>query len=146
VRLEPLFEGVLQYEGEGVWVFPYGGEEGAGFGTGTGRIAGRLQGSVRWANHPRRREDGVWLPNLHAAIRTEDDADVLMTMRGQSVRRKGEPVRRAVTCAATFKTEDDRYSWLNVTFAVLEGEISEETATIDVRAFECVHELTSQRL
>jgi hypothetical protein len=144
MRLEPLFEGTLRYEGEGVWVFPYRGEEGAGFGTGSGEIVGeRLRGSVRWANHPRRREDGVWLPDLHGVIHTIDGADVLVTMKGQSVQRTGEPVRRAVTCAVTFKTDHERYMWLNVVFAVLEGQINEETATIIVRAFQCINEVSS---
>jgi len=44
-----------------------------------------LQGTVRWANAPRRREDGVWTPNLRGVIRTTDDADILLTVHGQSV-------------------------------------------------------------
>jgi len=28
MRLEPLFEGTLRYEGDAVWIYPYGGAEG----------------------------------------------------------------------------------------------------------------------
>jgi hypothetical protein len=143
MRLEPLFEGTLRYEAA-TWVDPYGGAEGAGFGTGTGEVTGpALRGSVRWANHPRRRADGVWLPDLHGVIHTDDGADVLIAISGQSVLTAAEPVRRAVTCAVTFKSDDPRWEWLNVVFAVLEGEINEETATVDVRACRCVNEMSS---
>ena len=66
MRLEPIGRLEMQYDPKAAWLRPYGEKEGAGFGFGSGRMVGpRLQGSVIWANHPRRREDGVWCPDCH---------------------------------------------------------------------------------
>jgi hypothetical protein len=42
-------------------------EEALGFGHGEGRVSGELEGTISWANYPRRRQDGVWTPNLRGA-------------------------------------------------------------------------------
>jgi hypothetical protein len=56
-------------------VKPYGGEEGLGYGEGGGTVTGeRLAGTVRWANHPRRRSDGRMLPNGGGVLTTTDGA------------------------------------------------------------------------
>jgi hypothetical protein len=71
---------------EGAWIRPFGTVEGAGFGSGEGEVSGPvLRGTLRWANAPRRREDGVWTPNLRGVITTEDRAEILTSLRGQSV-------------------------------------------------------------
>jgi hypothetical protein len=93
-----------------------------------------LQGTVRWANAPRRREDGVWTPNLRGVIRTEDDADILLTVHGQSVQERTGP-RRAIIARLELLTEHDRYRWLNTSFVVGEGEINEETEEWWIHAF-----------
>jgi hypothetical protein len=59
MRLERLFLPTMRYA-DGSWARPFGGREGAGFGSGDGTVLGDvLQGTVRWANAPRRREDGA---------------------------------------------------------------------------------------
>ena len=98
MRLEPLFRISMQYA-EGTWVRPFGGTEGAGFGTGEGTISGdEFEGRVRWANAPRRREDGVWTPNLRGVVTLADGAELLVSIHGQSVQEEetGEAGHRAI--------------------------------------------------
>ena len=146
MRLEPIFRISMQYE-EGTWARPYEGSEGAGFGRGEGTVAGEgFAGMVRWANFPRRREDGVWTPNLRGAITLDDGTEVLIAMHGQSVQE--EPVeagRRAILARIELVTGDDRYRWLNTCFLVGEGEIDEETEEWWLDAFVCVNEVAAGR-
>jgi uncharacterized protein DUF3237 len=140
MRLEPLFLLSMRYA-EGTWARPFGGEEGAGFGSGEGTVTGDvLRGTVRWANAPRRREDGVWTPNLRGVIRTEDDADILLSIHGQSVQERTGP-GRAILARLELMTEDERYRWLNTTFVVGEGEIDEDTEEWWIHAFVGVNEI-----
>src|SRR2546427_3995739 len=93
MRLEPLCRVSMKYA-EGAWVRPFGTAEAAGFGWGEGEVSGDvLQGSLRWTNYPRMREDGVWTPNVRGVIRTEDGAESLISMHGQSVQ-EDSPRRR----------------------------------------------------
>jgi hypothetical protein len=58
---------------------PYGGEEGTGIGEGDGAVTGPwIQGSMRWINHPHRRNDGVMLPDAHGIIVTHDHAVIMV--------------------------------------------------------------------
>ena len=62
-REEPL------YHGKFLLIRPYDGEEGTGYGEGDGRVTGpKLQGSLRWVNHPHRRSDGTMLPDAHGSL------------------------------------------------------------------------------
>lgn len=104
---------------------PYGGEEGAGFGYGDGKVTGeRLRGSVQWFNHPRRRSDGAMLPDMQGAISTEDGATILFSLRGRVIWNQtadgpiGDQLMRLI-----FETEDARYRWLNDAFCVFEGKV-----------------------
>jgi hypothetical protein len=143
MRLEHLCDMSLRYV-DASWLVPFGGEEWAGFGTGEGEVAGeRLRGSVRWANHPRRREDGVWLPDVHGVVTTADGAELLLAMRGQSVREASERVLRALVLRVELAAEDDRYRWLNTTFLVGEGEIDEENGEVRLRVYVAVNEVAS---
>jgi len=142
MRLEPFGQFALRYV-EGTWVVPFGGAESAGFGWGEGTISGDgLEGTVRWANYPRRREDGVWTPNLRGVINSADGAQIVMSMHGQSVeesRPSGEC--RAILLRLELLSDHESYRWLNTTFIVGEGEIDEETEEIVVRTYVCVNEL-----
>jgi len=85
MRLEELCTLRMQYR-EGTWLAPYGENEYAGFGTGKGDVAGpRIRGTMHWANHPRRREDRVWCPDLNGTIATEDGAKILISIKGYSI-------------------------------------------------------------
>ena len=141
MRLEPLFRLSMQYA-SGTWLRPFGGSEGAGFGSGDGTVAGDVvRGTARWANHPRRREDGVWTPNLRGVITTDDGADILVSIHGQSVEQAtDDPPRRSILARLELLTEHEAYRWLNTSFVVGEGEIDEEAEAWWIEAYVCVNE------
>ena len=117
MRLEPLCRLTMRYE-EGAWPRPFGGDEGAGYGWGEGSFSGDvLRGTMRWSNSPRRREDGVWTPNLRGVLRTDDGAEILVSMHGQSVQEQTDAgIGRAILARVEFLTEHDAYRWLNTSF------------------------------
>ena len=82
----------------------------------------------------------MWTPNLRGVIRTTDDADILLTVHGQSVQEQTGR-RRAIIARLELLTEHDRYRWLNSSFVVGEGEIDEETEKWWIHAFVCVNEV-----
>ena len=127
-------------------MFPFGTAEAAGFGWGEGAVSGDvLQGSVRWANYPRRREDGVWTPNLRGVIRTEDGAEVLISLHGQSVQEDSPgAARRAILTRVELLSDHERYLRLNTSFVVGEGEIDEETEEWWVQTYVCVNDVVQQ--
>ena len=144
MRLEPLFRISMRYT-DGTWARPFGGSEGAGFGTGKGTLSGEeFEGTVRWANFPRRREDGVWTPNLRGVVRLADGAELLMSIHGQSVEEETPAgARRAILARIELLTHDDRYRWLNTSFQVGEGEIDEEAEEWWLEASVCANEVVS---
>jgi hypothetical protein len=123
------------------WHRPYDGEEGPGFGHGDGNVSGELEGTVTWANYPRRREDGVWTPNLRGAITTSAEEEVLLSVHGQSVEEHAAGARRAILARIELTTEAKPYRWLNTAFLVGEGEIDEERENWWLDAYVCVNEL-----
>lgn len=141
MRVEPLFEMELDYE-DGFFVLaPYGGAEGAGYGSGRGRVKGeRVTGDVRWSNHPRRREDDVLMPDAHGVIETEDGARIVFHLGGYSIAVEGQPDKRAIVSPATFATDDVRYRWLNDVVAVGEGVIDFQTLRIGLHYYAIVNE------
>lgn len=144
MRLEPLFRLTMRYA-DGTWARPFGEAEAAGFGQGEGTVTGDvLRGTARWANFPRRREDGVWTPNLRGVITTDDGAEILVSMHGQSVQEETPSgVGRAILVRLELLTEHDGYRWLNTSFLVGEGEIDEETDEWWVQTFVCVNEVAA---
>jgi len=134
----------MRYD-EGTWVRPFGAAEGAGFGWGEGVVSGEiLDGSLRWANAPRRREDGVWTPNLRGVIKTSDGAEILVAVHGQSVEEAtaGE-ARRAILARVELVTEHERYRWLNTSFLVGEGEIDQDTEAWWIETYVCINEVVA---
>jgi hypothetical protein len=145
MRLEPLFRISMRYA-DAAWIRPFGTAECAGFGWGEGTVTGDvLRGQVRWANYPRRREDGVWTPNLRGAIRTEDGAEVLISLHGQSVQEESTTgVGRAIlTRIELLSAVGGKYGWLNTSFIVGEGEINEETDEWWIQAYVCINEVVA---
>jgi hypothetical protein len=140
MRLESLCKISMRYEGAS-WHRPYGGEEGLGFGHGDGTVSGELEATVSWANYPRRREDGVWTPNLRGVIRTRDGEEVLVSIHGQSVEEDATGARRAILARIELTTEAEAYRWLNTCFVVGEGEIDEERENWWLHAYVCINEL-----
>jgi len=130
-REEPL------YAGKFILVRPYGGEEGSGYGEGDGSVSGpRLQGSLRWVNHPHRRSDGSMLPDAHGIIVTHDQALILFTLQGRTVY---EQEQGKQLLSVIFEAEAESYRWLNTTVCVLEGLI--EKLRMRARIYACRSDL-----
>jgi hypothetical protein len=87
MRLEPLCRLSMRYVAAS-WHRPYGsereGSEAIGFGHGDGKVTGEIEGQMIWANYPRRRQDGVWTPNLRGMINARDGSELLVSINGQS--------------------------------------------------------------
>ena len=144
MRIEPLCKITMHYS-RASWHQPYGGsaERGAealGFGQGGGQVTGDIEGTLKWANYPRRREDGVWMPNLRGFLTTRDRKDILISIHGQSVDEHAPGRRRAVTARIELTTEVESYRWLNTCFVVGEGEIDEERKEWWLTTYVCVNE------
>lgn len=144
MRIEPLCKITMHYS-RASWHQPYGGRaeqgEGAlGFGYGEGDVTGDIEGTLIWANYPRRREDGVWTPNLRGFLTTRDGKDVLISIHGQSVDEQAPGRRRAVTARIELTTEVESYRWLNTCFVVGEGEIDEVREEWWLTTYVCVNE------
>jgi hypothetical protein len=158
MRLNPLFEGELRYDESteaGVAAFGATGDI-ASYAQGDGRITGdQLSGNLRWTNHPRRRADGVGLPDFHGVISTDDGADILFSFHGYSCglkeSAKPHPLQpydqRAALAALTLAAGDDRYRWVNRIFAVIEADVHPlaNPEHWRVKAFECVNEIVNER-
>jgi hypothetical protein len=122
-------------------VRPYGGEEGSGYGEGDGPVTGpRIQGKLRFVNHPHRRSDGTMLPDAHGIIVTHDNAVIMFAMQGRTV---FEQERGRQLLSVIFEAEAEAYRWLNATFCVLEGLIiDEEPVRMHARVYACRSDLS----
>jgi hypothetical protein len=93
------------------------------YGVMEGSIVGeRLQGDLRLTNLAARRPDNVNLPTLRGVLSTNDGANVWVELDGVAMLRASDNARVFVT-GCRFRTGDERYSWLNQIFAVLEGAL-----------------------
>lgn len=142
MNLRELCEFRLWYSTPFYLVRPFGTEEGIGWGAGEGRVSGRISGSVQWVNHPRRRSDAAMLPDADGLIQTDDGATVMFGLQGRTPT-QGEDAGKQLL-RVTFAAEDERYLWLNLTFAACEGvvDLSSEPYAMVARVYELVHELT----
>jgi hypothetical protein len=157
MKLIPLFEGDLRYDESteaGVAAYNESGDI-ESYAQGDGHVTGeRLKGSVRWTNHPRRRADGVGLPDFHGVLSTDDGAEILFSFYGYSwgVRQAAgahplQPFdRRAALAALRLAAGDEGYRWVNRVFAVIEADVAPyaDPEHWRIRAFECVNELVDQ--
>jgi hypothetical protein len=142
MKLEFLFDIELDYAGGFAVLAPYGEREGSGYGSGGGSVSGeRVNGTLRWSNHPRRREDGVLMPDAHGLIDTDDGARILFHFSGYSHPIEGAPTLRKVVSPGTFESDDDRYRWLNDVVVMAEGTIDFETLRLGLRCYACVTEV-----
>jgi hypothetical protein len=116
----------------------YGGD-GQLYGTLDGRLDGdRLSGALRLTNLARRRADNVNLPTLRGILTTDDEAVIWVELDGVATLRASDNARVFVT-TCRFRTGDDRYSWLNAVFGVLEGVLDSVAVGGKARGrlFEC---------
>ncbi len=83
--------------------------------------SGRIEGRFRAANHPLRRTDGTFVPDLQGVIETDDGATIVLDMRGYG---RAYPVgARQVLVSLTHVSDDPRYSDLNDALSVGCGEV-----------------------
>ncbi len=133
----------LGYEGRFLFVRAGEGPGGAGFGQGDGGIRGpRLEGSVRWVSHPRRRADGVMLPDAEGVVTTNDGATVLFTLEGKTVtlqKQSGE--KGGQLLFVNFTTGDERYAWMNGAVCVGEAVVDPGSLRLVVGIHELVNEM-----
>ena len=149
MKIVPLFEGELVFDETTEIGFPSHGDDGDWYAyvQGHGSVWGeRLQGDLRWTNHPRRRADGTWLPNYQGAITTADGAQLLFSLRGYN-RGIGDPYgydQRTALCSLKLAASAERYRWVNDVFAVVEADVrpSADPEHWRIRAFECVAEIS----
>ena len=142
MRLEHLCDMALTYRAGSVWIQPYGGAEGRGYGEGDGSVTGdKLRGTVRWVNHPRWRSDGVILPDTHGVIDTDAGVPILFTFHGRTLSLPGGGADQLLM--VTFATEGEQYRWLNASFCVLEGMIDLEQLQMRARIYTCTNELVA---
>lgn len=98
----------------------YGGD-GQLYGTMDGRLVGdRLKGELRLTNLAPRRADNVNLPTLRGILTTDDHAAVWVELDGVATLRSPDNARVFVT-TFRFRTGDERYTWLNSVFGLVEG-------------------------
>ena len=137
-NLELAYREESLYQGKFVMARPYDSQEASAYGEGDGWVKGeRLQGTARSVNHPHCRTDGVWLPNLHGVIQTEDGASILFSLQGRTKFRPGGQGNQILT--AILQTGDERYEWVNDSICILEGVI--EDFAMRAQIFQCINEL-----
>ena len=95
--------------------------EGQHFYFAEGTCEGRIQGSFRGANHPRRRGDGTFEPDFQGIIETVDGAVIFQDCSGYG--RTYPPGRRQIVVSATHLSDHENYRWLNDSLAVGIGEV-----------------------
>lgn len=123
MRLDPLFDVEIRFT-RYAFARAGEGEQWICYAEGDGRVEGDLlQGTIRWSNRARLREDEVWLPQFEGAIATEDGAEVLFAFRGynRSLELIGNWHWRTISGSITFITSDERYRWLNDVWGAVEG-------------------------
>ncbi len=86
-----------------------------------GTCEGRIQGSFRGANHPRRRGDRAFEPNFQGVIVTDDGATIYFDYRGYG--RAYPAGRRQIVVSAIHLSDHKDYQWLNDSLAVGVGEV-----------------------
>jgi Protein of unknown function (DUF3237) len=122
MQLKPLYRVRFTYPaGWEVALGSAGSTEGQHFYLAEGRCEGRIQGTFRGANHPRRRGDGTFEPNFQGIIETADGATIFHDCRGYG---RAFPVGRRQIVVSSFHLSDHPdYKWLNTTLAVGAGEV-----------------------
>lgn len=137
MRLVPLYRLTFRYTEEwGVATDDDTSPAGLYFFIAEGRCTGTIVGRFRAANHPLRRADGTFLPDLQGIIDTEDGATIVVDIRGYG---RAYPVgARQVVVALTHVSDHPHYRHLNDSMSVGCGEVrrlsdDDTELVIDVR-------------
>lgn len=150
--LTRLFDAELRYTSASPddAIIPQEDRDGAYLGSGTGTVRGeRVDGRIRWSFYA---ADCSYLlvlegrevpPGKHLCranpggfIETADGATIRFDARGYGLRGfdPDRPHLWRLTMALQFRTEDERYAWLDGGLGVWEGEFDETTRTSVYRA------------
>ena len=120
MRLEPLYRIRFTYP-EGWEVELEGGWQQHLY-LAEGDCEGAISGRFRGTNFPQRRtEAGPFVPDLRAAVETDDGAVVLFECHGYG--RPYPPGRRQIVGSVTHLSDSDRYDRLNDVVCVCAGEV-----------------------
>lgn len=138
MRLEPLYTMRFSYpDGWGVALSGAKGTEEYDFYFAEGRCEGRVAGTFRGSNHPRRRTDEAYEMDLQGFIETSDSATIMLDYRGYGRSRKrsdelyeassmaseATTFRRQVVGFARHVTDSPKYDWLNDAVCAIAGEV-----------------------
>jgi len=122
MKLLPFYRVRFRYpQGWGVGLGSAESAEGQHFYLAEGTCEGRIQGTFRGANHPRRRADGTFEPDFQGVIETTDGASIFFEYRGYG--RAYPAGARQIVGSATHLCDHPSYRWLNDSFAVGEGVV-----------------------
>jgi hypothetical protein len=122
MKLVPLYRMSFSYlEEYGVSLSGADGTQSSWYFRLEGRIEGRINGRVFGANHPERRTDRTFVPDVHGVIETDDGAIIMVESQGYG--RAYPPGARQIVCSQTHLSSDERYAWLNDTVCVGTGEV-----------------------
>ena len=125
MRLEPLYRIRFGYQ-EGWDVELEGGWERHLY-LAEGRCEGVVAGRFRGANFPYRRTgEGPFMPDIRAAIETDDGATILFESHGYG--RAYPPGRRQVVGSVLHVSDHERYRRLNDVVCVCVGEVRAPSA------------------
>jgi hypothetical protein len=120
MKLEPLYRVRFNYpQSWEVAMLSPDSTESQHFLLAEGACEGRIQGSFRGANHPRRRGDRTFEPDFQGIIETKDGATIYFDYRGYG--RAYPPGRRQIVISATHYSDHPNYKWLNDSLAVGAG-------------------------
>jgi hypothetical protein len=115
VKLEPLYRLTFRYEARwNVWF----DEELHQLLEGEGRCEGGINGRFHGTNRARRRPDGVFEPDYHGVIETDDSASILWDLTGY-----GFPDRGQVTAVIKHLSNHENYQRLNDVLCLASGEM-----------------------
>jgi hypothetical protein len=125
MRLEPLYSATFTTPES--WSVQLSGSASGGdteaqsFLIAEGRTTGQLSARLRAANFPRRRVDGVLLPDFRGVLEVDDGAVVMFAWHGITA----PPVAgmRRLTGSLTHVTDDPRYARLNDVVCAVAGEV-----------------------
>jgi hypothetical protein len=122
MQLKPLYQVRFRYpEDWGVELAGPSGKEEQHFLLAEGICTGAVAGRFRASNHPRRRTDLTYTPDIQGVIETEDGAVVFIDYQGYG--RAYPKGRRQIVGAAFHLSDHEMYKWLNDVVCVLAGEV-----------------------
>lgn len=122
-QLEHLFNINLEYNADTPPV-SMDGKVGEYIGSGNGEVNGpRLNGKVHWTLFEAQTAT-VCQSNLFGVITTDDEAEIKFDSMGIFLVPEPDKLNIWATSAGvSFKTDDERYGWLNKIVAVWDGEL-----------------------